>query len=335
MSLAVMGEVYYGLKLESYSYTPEYRGISVNGRSATVSMTPCADLVYGGCSGSYPCTEHAFVLIKESGQWRIQSNHYSDAITEQYPACADFVREVMNYRRDHDAYWARWQRWEGDNQGDFGVNRHQESDILNAQPMSGTYINKTVQGQNQLVQYAMNYTDDSHTTSHDAYNELFREDLGNNDCMNFASQCLWAMFGGNNNQQAIEGRYSPMVYNVAGANDWWCTHTASSTTPWWSWTSISNFKSMLFDNSNYDKIGLQGSIGPVWGASVGDLCDHASGGHVYVITGWQDLNTNGRVDWGELKECSHTNNHRDGWLHLTITSTDANFTYINRFKVGN
>lgn len=60
----------------------------------------------------------------------------------------------------------------------------------------------------------------------DFYNPQFESYAGNGgDCMNFASQCMWAGFGGSQTASAIDGHEPPMD---ASGNFLWYAHTPSS-----------------------------------------------------------------------------------------------------------
>ena len=74
------------------------------------------------------------------------------------------------------------------------------------------------------------------------------------DCMNFASQCVWAGFGGSNNDTHITSKYG---MDNTGSYTWWCTKTNNVS----SWSSCSEFSTYISSNSTGStEKGLQGEI---------------------------------------------------------------------------
>lgn len=103
---------------------------------------------------------------------------------------------------------------------------------------------------NNAVNYALMYTstDDNPvrdggngTTSTPTFKNL-RFKWFNADCMNFASQCVWAGFGGSNNYSHVGSKYG---MDNSGSYKWWCTRDDNTD----SWSSCSAFYT-YFNNSN-------------------------------------------------------------------------------------
>ena len=103
--------------------------------------------------------------------------------------------------------------------------------------LCSTTTDYTVSGYN-VVRYA--------DTFWSSYNGLF-SNYGNVDCMNFASQCLWAGLGGSNDETAIDNYDKPM--DNSGTYLWKKDVVY--------WTSCSNFRSYLSNNTS--ESGLYGS----------------------------------------------------------------------------
>lgn len=144
--------------------------------------------------------------------------------------------------------------------------------------------------------------------------------LNPNDCQNFASQCLWIGFGGAD-PSGIPTHALPMVYNIAGAQDWWCDLTNHSST----WTVVPEFRSMATTNYQLDKIGVQSyENGAVSTARIGDLVLTNSGSHVLVISDYQDINGNGIRERNEFFLCGHTYNR----LHQCLDTYDPRYIVI-------
>lgn len=77
------------------------------------------------------------------------------------------------------------------------------------------------------------------------YNPLFTSYAGRGgDCMNFASQCVWAGFGGSETDAAVSGHGLPM--DAAGANTWFGRSAAvAGSEDSHSWISCQNFRRYL------------------------------------------------------------------------------------------
>lgn len=74
------------------------------------------------------------------------------------------------------------------------------------------------------------------------------------DCMNFASQCVWAGFGGSNNYAHVNSKYG---MDNSGSYQWWCTQTDNVS----SWSSCSAFYSYVYSSSNNNtEKGIYGTI---------------------------------------------------------------------------
>ena len=92
--------------------------------------------------------------------------------------------------------------------------------------------------------YAYTYTTSvSENTPTDFYNDNFQ--YFSSDCMNFASQCVWAGFGGNNDVDVINSNVVPM--DSTGSYYWFNSKTANQHSG--SWSSCSNFRTYA-TNSN-------------------------------------------------------------------------------------
>lgn len=71
--------------------------------------------------------------------------------------------------------------------------------------------------------------------------------------MNFASQCVWAGFGGSNNYSHVNNKYG---MDTSGSYTWWCTKSSNVN----SWSSCSAFNTYIKNSNSSTEKGLQGDI---------------------------------------------------------------------------
>ena len=163
---------------------------------------------------------------------------------------------------------------------------------------------------------AVNYA----TTYYSSYNSSFGSFSG--DCQNFASQCVWAGYGGTNVPALASSATSPMVYyyNSSNARDWFHAKGVNSVSTTLSWTSASNFMAYIANSSTsvrgpmgwiYDrtnvclKYAMPGDIIQVyWENGIdypSDLPDHA-----YIVVSVD--NAYGYNNVSTIKVAAHTTN---------------------------
>ena len=94
--------------------------------------------------------------------------------------------------------------------------------------------------------------------------------LGDIDCQNFASQCVWYALGGTNTTSAISSHAEPMASAGSNARNWYYDGSGGHDALW-HWTSVQNFGSMI-SGSNASYYGLYGTITSGFAnAKVGDV----------------------------------------------------------------
>lgn len=74
------------------------------------------------------------------------------------------------------------------------------------------------------INYAYTYTTTTGSNTLDYYNKNFpdfKDIPGGSDCANFVSQCIWAGFGGSDNETSLSVVTAPM--DKSGSMQWWCT----------------------------------------------------------------------------------------------------------------
>lgn len=169
-------------------------------------------------------------------------------------------------------------------------------------------------------------------------NSLFGENSGE-DCQNFASQCVWAGFGGS----------SPSAYPaVTGTNGGsssriWRHNYYYSTSPYWlgwTWDNVSGFASMV-NSESYYSVGPMGTryLGNLLYADIGDVIDYtyyedgtptySNLGHAMVVT--NASGSSGYRSRYSLYIAAHSNSTNSAQQPLTdyCSYPDSQFTTVH------
>jgi hypothetical protein len=229
-------------------------------------------------------------LIKTDNTWYISSIDFHDESTEMLRSDNMSIEELLDNR--------------------FGAIEFAPPLSNNAIPDTGIMSLGIITSLNtsDFVTYATTYSSESSGTS--SYNSLFPNYYNNNnDCQNFASQCLWRGLGGIENSTSISSKSRPMVSSGSytwyhGTNKYDCSN---------SWTSCTFFGDYINDHSFGE--GLYGDIySGINNACVGDLIQYSTDNgatydHVYVVVGASG--TYGYRTASDLIVCAHTTNHQN------------------------
>lgn len=165
----------------------------------------------------------------------------------------------------------------------------------------------------KFVEYARKYAE-NYNDNFCNYKELNQQGYDVGDCQNFASQCVWAGFGGINDLSHINSHAEPMVdLSYSNDRDWfqekeWVTDSG------FHWTTVVGFGNYI-STQNYNSIGPRGNIySGVAYAGVGSIVQIGSaeeGGyyHSYVVV--EADGTYGNRTFSDLTVCSHTEDYCD------------------------
>lgn len=189
------------LKLE---YT--YRSLKLEANTGHASLTETATFYYSDSERmSVYETPYSVDLIKLNGQWLVADVTDGGRFDGLYKASPVF---------DVSAALAKFA--ESITTENCTVSWPYPSDEL--ENMGGYHL--PYQGENAAA-YAYTYARQSADTDRSKfYNSQFKGYAGEGgDCMNYASQCMWAGFGGNQTEEAIDGRLLPM--DIQGAAYWY------------------------------------------------------------------------------------------------------------------
>ncbi|WP_372998475.1 amidase domain-containing protein [Lutispora sp.] len=151
------------------------------------------------------------------------------------------------------------------------------------------------------------------------------------DCQNFASQCVWAGFGGvATDSTAINGKAFPMLDNgLSGSRSWYHTSSQYGTPTNWSWTSCNGFKNYLAAGGY--AVGPYGyEYNGVAYSNLGDVIhvkwDTNGIRHAMVITGFKSGSTYGSRTRDQIYVSAHSSDHNNVLL-TTIAGASGNTLY--------
>lgn len=315
-------------KLTDYSFNVDVIDSTVNDNKATVEAKVDINNYYSYMDGQIETnnSSHIFTLVKRDNQWLIANDEYLDEFKDAYGYGTDFEELVQNIASEEQKFIKEQAELE---------KKLKDKGIDNTTPTTGGVTPSSVPGDTFITynrttasNYAYQYSVDDGSKLNTSYNHNFIDFAsGGNDCQNFASQCIWAGFGGKNDQTSINSHAIPMMYN------WYADKT--SYIP--NWTSISNFMPLVTGNYNTDGYGVRAYDTTIGTITVGDLVIDPDGAHVMVVYSAQDKNSNGITDWDEIYICGHTNNRRNHNLKALYGSPSTppsgmRFIKINNFK---
>lgn len=182
------------------------------------------------------------------------------------------------------------------------------------------------------------------TQYYNSINSLFGE--ASADCQNFASQCVWAGFGGASTKTGVPAVSTSLV--GSDSSRVWCKD--QSTTYYddyrynWAWTYCKSF-AKLIDSSSYDQVGPLGWVyyGDLLNASVGDVIQWDEGGapsdltvdHAMFVTA--TTGTKGTRTVSNIYVCAHnsyTNYASEALATYAPAYMDASYFANERIASG-
>ena len=284
----------------------DFEDVTVAGNTATATVSELASFYYTGeTQQSFAETIYTVDLVNVDGEWLIADVNDNDWFDATYKdAQSSFNAEAA--LADMEAAQAM----------DNGC----VVQLLDDEPeLMTTASYRIPYNADSATAYAYTYTRQTGTESwQDYYNQDFvdfRADGG--DCMNFASQCMWAGFSGNQTRASIDAHNIPMDKDGSSSTTWYScskdkysSRVANSTG---SWRSCSAFRTYMGNTNNATDIGLKCNTadvaaganfsGVTTSALKGAVC-HVDGGggaytHAIVLT---DINGLSR---SQIYLCAH------------------------------
>lgn len=256
-----------------------FSDVSIDGNTASATVSETASFYYTGeTQQSFAETIYTVDLIKVQGTWLIADVYDNDWFDDTYKASADTFSAAATME---------------------DLEAAQASDACDIQLLEDESMSRTTASYqipynaNSATAYAYTYTRQNSTEPwEDYYNQDFvdfRSDGG--DCMNFASQCMWAGFSGSQTRANIDAHNIPMDSDGTTAEYKWysCskdnedTRLSNSTG---SWRSCSAFRTYIGNSNASSDIGLKCNTADVAaGANFSGVTTTALKGAVCHVTG--------------------------------------------------
>lgn len=252
---------------------------------------------------SYVSTDYEVYLYQYNGEWLIANVIADDEFDRNFRAYGFDATEAIGgyyYAKDNPS----------NSQGSIVSNLNDANNALRSNVVSTRTYNRT-----NARAYAYTYTTQGYDPYHNFYNSLFTSWAGNGgDCQNFASQSIWAGFGGSNDAEAISNKEFPMD-NVGSTST---TNWTGNSVLYNTWISTSSFENYINNSSSAQDTRMSAIIldfestdNEISGVEVGDVMHvynsstHRSYDHAIVITDVFSANRN------DIYFCAHTTDRKD------------------------
>lgn len=224
-------------------YLYEYHTITVDGSKATASLTECVWFYYEGMSDeTFIETEYEVELLKIDEQWLITNVTDNTWFDDIYKG-TEFSASEAIFERNHSIET-------------YTTSTEKVKSRAPARPNANTLD----YNHESAAAYAFTYTRDSDKTYLPTYyNDMFPEytSLGG-DCMNFASQCVWAGFSADQSITSIDNLRFPMDNSGSSDAYKWYSHSRSTGGKTGSWSGTISFPNYIIkSNSSANQIGLK------------------------------------------------------------------------------
>ena len=318
--VAFLGHLYESQDITYSSFDVQYlfQNIEATSNLAAVDVLEALNYQYSDCDEpTYEEIRYNITLTKLNGEWVIADVISDDHFFLEHYADADFSLE---------------EAIDGYDTAVAAADLVLDGDAIEADTAAQAASNIAYDRRN-AANYALTYSTSTDTGSTPEFkNNLFN--WFGADCMNFASQCVWAGFGGSNSAAAIQSGYGmDKVGTNSGNTAWWCNATTGTN----SWASCRNFRLYIQNSAASSEKGILASLTPyaynsdTIGTSAEDLIGSVlhvkgyssgkpvAGGHAVIVN-----NATG-TKRSEVYYCSYNNCAKNKKLSLGFpaSSTDT------------
>jgi hypothetical protein len=208
------------LHISNYSVTYGTPDVEISGNIAKVEIFETVCMQYDGLDEmSAVSTEYVLNLVKAENDWVIV-DITSDDMFDKAHSQEDFDYETAV--EEYDAAMAV--------PGKIEVERDVTDQV---DQLAASGANQTPYDRTSAANYSLTYTTSTNVNTRNYYNKNFYNfaSLGG-DCMNYASQCMYAGFGGSDDKTAIDSYAYPM--DQSGSS--WYTNSSGNKSPSWAGT---------------------------------------------------------------------------------------------------
>ena len=208
------------LHISNYSVTYGAPDVEISGNIAKAKIFETVSMQYDGLDEmSAVSTEYVLDLVKTENDWIIVNITSDDMFDKAYP------QEEFDYESAVEEYNAAMEV-----PGQIEVERDATEQV---KQLAASGANLSPYDRTSAANYSLTYTTSTGVNTRSYYNDNFFNfaSLGG-DCMNFASQCMYAGFGGSDDKAAIDSYAYPM--EQAGSS--WYTNSSGNKSPSWAGT---------------------------------------------------------------------------------------------------
>jgi hypothetical protein len=292
-----------GISRRDFSVDYQFNKVDIQGTFAKANVSELISFYYSDCDEpTYIGTEYEVYLINIDDQWYI------------YDMSSDDEQDCVFEDKDFDLTEALKEYDSITEYSTDGITQEVNGRIC---ALQSSVTNYRTYNKESAARYAYTYTTSGSANQTSYYNLLFNS--YNADCQNFASQCVWAGFGGDNTSSSISGTLIPM--DNVGTNRWYANPAAT----YWAWTACSYFRNYISSSSSssdtrmladiYDIAGNVNSFSglPIYPAELIGSVMHVYGSngaydHAIIIT-----NVTGSTR-SDIYFCAHTSHRKNAKL---------------------
>ncbi len=235
------GHLHETQKITYSHFNTDYRfhETSIEGNYAVADVSEYLDYQYSFCrEPTFEITNYNISLIRVNDSWMIAEVVSDDSFFQShYNEGFDLQTELRGY--------------------DEAFSRVEEPSLVKGSRSTlATTSSDIAYNKQNAANYALTYSTQSDDGSGTPTFKNNNFPWFGADCMNFASQCMWAGFGGSNSYADVGAKYG---MDSVGSYTWWATN--SNGTP--SWASCGNFRSYVDGSKSSSEKGVICDTGDV------------------------------------------------------------------------
>lgn len=320
---------YQGIKREQFETRYSVEVVSVVGNSASVSASVQKTFYYTGEEmQSFLAEDFDVHLVKVNDSWLVFDITADDCFDAEHKGTGFTAKEsLLQFKQSYDA--AKSIPISTFSIGESDINMELEGAVS---PNSATLYTRRPYSRTNAINYAYTYTclldgkyaaPENYNTNFNCYNRYYGYD-GNVDCMNFASQCIYAGFHGSNVEAVIDSGSFPQDSDGVDSSGKWLATSGST----YSWATVTGFHSYATSQESTNAIRMETIVSESYASNttsfdanqnyLGGIALVSNMGHAIVITRQTSASKSG------LYYTAHTSDAKnvrmsDSYLGSTVT----------------